>query len=83
MEDLATARMSVAQLAQRVIHSVRCEDTAAVHSVGLVRRVLQVPSLQGVTDGFTEGVRETCTQPPGGHRGGYRDIYPASRGSPR
>ena len=42
MEDLATARMSVAQLAQRVLHAARCEDTGAEHTVGGVRRLLQV-----------------------------------------
>jgi malate synthase len=34
MEDLATARMSVAQIAQRVLHAAVCQDTTRVHTVG-------------------------------------------------
>ena len=40
MEDLATARISVAQVAQRVIHGVVAQDTAEVHDLALVKRVL-------------------------------------------
>jgi malate synthase len=42
MEDLATGRMSVAQIAQRVRHSARATDaTAQVHDFALVKRLLQ------------------------------------------
>jgi malate synthase len=42
MEDLATGRMSVAQLAQRIIHHARTtEGPAAVHDLALVKRLLQ------------------------------------------
>ncbi|HVA68580.1 MAG TPA: hypothetical protein VNF45_04655 [Candidatus Binataceae bacterium] len=40
MEDLATARISVAQTAQRIIHASRCEDTSRVHSPALVKSIL-------------------------------------------
>jgi malate synthase len=41
MEDLATARISVAQIAQRIRHSVRAEDTDRVHDFALTKRLLQ------------------------------------------
>jgi malate synthase len=42
MEDLATGRMSVAQIAQRIIHHARTtEGPAAVHDAALVKRLLQ------------------------------------------
>jgi malate synthase len=40
MEDLATGRMSTAQIAQRVLHHVRSED-GAMHDFALVKRLLQ------------------------------------------
>lgn len=40
MEDLATARISVAQIAQRVLHGALCEDTGERHSRELAHRVL-------------------------------------------
>ena len=40
MEDLATARISVAQTAQRIIHSAKDEVSGEVHDVPLVKRVL-------------------------------------------
>jgi malate synthase len=40
MEDLATGRMSAAQIAQRVLHRVRSDD-GAVHDFALVKRLLQ------------------------------------------
>ena len=40
MEDLATARISVAQMAQRVIHEVQSEDTGAKHDLSLLRSIL-------------------------------------------
>ncbi len=42
MEDLATGRMSVAQIAQRIRHAARTtEGPAATHDVALVKRLLQ------------------------------------------
>jgi malate synthase len=42
MEDLATGRMSVAQIAQRIRHGARTtEGPAATHDFALVRRLLQ------------------------------------------
>lgn len=41
MEDLATGRMSVAQLAQRIVHRARTtEGPAATHDAALVKRLL-------------------------------------------
>jgi malate synthase len=40
MEDLATGRMSTAQIAQRVLHRVRA-DGGEVHDFALVKRLLQ------------------------------------------
>ena len=36
MEDLATARISVAQTAQRIIHSVPSEDTQRKHDMQVI-----------------------------------------------
>ena len=42
MEDLATGRMSVAQIAQRIRHSAKTsQGPAATHDVALVKRLLQ------------------------------------------
>ena len=41
MEDLATARISVAQIAQRVIHGAVAEDTGQKHDFALVKKVLE------------------------------------------
>ncbi len=40
MEDLATARISVAQTAQRVLHDAKSEDTGRVHTRALVSGLL-------------------------------------------
>src|SRR5947199_4299390 len=40
MEDLATGRMSVAQIAQRIIHRARETRTGAEHDAALVKRLL-------------------------------------------
>ena len=40
MEDLATARISVAQVAQRVIHGVVGEDTGEKHTEDLIKRMV-------------------------------------------
>ena len=42
MEDLATGRMSVAQIAQRILHRARdSRDSSQVHDFALVKRLLQ------------------------------------------
>ena len=55
MEDLATARISVAQTAQRLIHAARCEDTGRAHDTALVDSLLKeelssILSLDGGAD---------------------------------
>ncbi len=40
MEDLATARISVAQMAQRVIHEAQAEDTGATHDLPLLKSII-------------------------------------------
>ena len=40
MEDLATGRISVAQVAQRIIHQTVAQDTEEVHDLPVVRRIL-------------------------------------------
>lgn len=41
MEDLATGRISVAQMAQRIIHGAIAEDTERAHDFALAKRILQ------------------------------------------
>ena len=41
MEDLATGRMSIAQIAQRLLHSARDTETGEAHDFPLVKRILQ------------------------------------------
>ena len=41
MEDLATGRMSVAQIAQRIIHGARDGDTNEAHDFGMVKKLLR------------------------------------------
>jgi malate synthase len=41
MEDLATARISVAQTAQRIRHGARDASTSQTHDFALVKRLLQ------------------------------------------
>lgn len=41
MEDLATGRISVAQVAQRIIHGAVASDTEQVHDFALTKQVLQ------------------------------------------
>ena len=40
MEDLATGRISVAQMAQRIIHGAIAEDTEEIHNLKLSKRIL-------------------------------------------
>ena len=57
MEDLATGRMSVAQIAQRIIHRARTTDgPAAMHDAALVKRLLQEE-----TDDILARLRATAT----------------------
>src|SRR5688572_11796294 len=59
MEDLATGRMSVAQIAQRVRHRARTtEGPSATHDFALVKRLLQ----EEVDDIFTRRPRDAATQ---------------------
>lgn len=41
MEDLATGRISVAQMAQRIIHCAVAEDTEQIHDFAFAKQVLQ------------------------------------------
>ena len=41
MEDLATGRMSVAQIAQRILHRAKDTKTGETHDVALVKKLLQ------------------------------------------
>ena len=41
MEDLATGRMSVAQIAQRVLHGAKDSETGQAHDFALVKGLLQ------------------------------------------
>lgn len=41
MEDLATGRISVAQMAQRIIHSAKDSGTGQVHDFALAKKLLQ------------------------------------------
>ncbi len=40
MEDLATGRISVAQVAQRIIHNAKDDNTGQVHDFGLVKKII-------------------------------------------
>ena len=41
MEDLATARISVGQVAQRIIHSVTSEDTGDIHTMEYILSLIE------------------------------------------
>lgn len=41
MEDLATGRMSVAQIAQRIIHAVKGSDTGEIHNYDTVKKIVK------------------------------------------
>ena len=41
MEDLATGRISVAQVAQRILHQAKDVNTGQAHSFGLVKQLLR------------------------------------------
>ncbi len=62
MEDLATGRMSVAQIGQRVRHGAKDTETGEVHDFGLVKRLLNEEVEDIVTRRRNEGVWETEEQ---------------------
>jgi malate synthase len=68
MEDLATARISVAQTAQRLRHGALCADSGRRHDVRLVRRLLD------------EELADILARLPAGADPGARERYEASRG---
>jgi malate synthase len=41
MEDLATGRMSVAQIAQRIIHAVKDSESGEIHDFDTVKNILK------------------------------------------
>ncbi|GIT16338.1 MAG: hypothetical protein CM1200mP37_9190 [Chloroflexota bacterium] len=41
MEDLATGRMSVAQIAQRILHQVRDSDSGNIHTFDIVKHLFK------------------------------------------
>lgn len=67
MEDLATARISVAQIAQRVIHEAQDARTGRKHDYALVKRLLGEE---------LESILELSAAPSSGAAAGrYRDSY--------
>ncbi len=67
MEDLATARISVAQIAQRVIHEARDSGTGRKHDCALVKRLLgeELESILELSSAASFGAAA----------GRYRDSY--------
>ena len=57
MEDLATGRMSTAQIAQRIIHNTKDDNSGEVHSFTLVKKLL----IQEKTD-ILNRIRESSDQ---------------------
>ncbi len=67
MEDLATARISVAQIAQRVIHEAQDAESGRRHDFALVKRLLGEE---------LESILELSAAPSSGAAAGrYRDSY--------
>ena len=66
MEDLATARISVAQMAQRVIHGVPSEDTGTQHDLPLLKSIL--------TSECEDIIRQLGNNPPQAVVQRYRDA---------
>ena len=68
MEDLATARISVAQIAQRVIHEAQDAGTGRKHDYALVKRLLgeELESILELNAAASTGT---------GAAGRYRDSY--------
>ncbi|KAK3280295.1 hypothetical protein CYMTET_11858 [Cymbomonas tetramitiformis] len=59
MEDLATARISVAQVAQRLIHCAKCADSNEIHTLGLVNALLK-----SECDDIIHRLRQSSLQAP-------------------
>ena len=70
MEDLATARISVAQMAQRVIHGVPSEDTGTQHDLPLLKSIL--------TSECEDIIRQLGNNPPQAAVQRYRDATKVS-----
>ena len=70
MEDLATARISVAQIAQRVIHEAQDAETGRKHDFALVKRLLgeELESILELSAAASSGAAA----------GRYRDSYKIS-----
>ncbi|MDE2926533.1 MAG: malate synthase A [Acidobacteriota bacterium] len=68
MEDLATARISVAQIAQRVLHEAQDAETGRRHDFALVKRLLgeELESILELSGAASSGT---------GAAGRYRDSY--------
>ncbi|MCY3774543.1 MAG: malate synthase A [Candidatus Aminicenantes bacterium] len=68
MEDLATARISVAQIAQRVVHEAQDAETGRRHDFALVKRLLgeELESILELSGAASSGT---------GAAGRYRDSY--------
>jgi len=67
MEDLATARISVAQTAQRIIHSTKDTDSGDVHDLALVKQILlseeeDIVRLLGEVSSAGSGSRDETVQ---------------------
>ncbi|MBM3459226.1 MAG: hypothetical protein FJX77_11920, partial [Armatimonadetes bacterium] len=71
MEDLATARISVAQLAQRILHGARDAETGQVHTRELVKASLQ-QELETILRLMGEGV---LPEPDSGAEERYRKSF--------
>jgi malate synthase len=56
MEDLATARISVAQIAQRIRHAAKDASTGRAHDFALVKRLLQ-EEFAGILDASKDAVQ--------------------------
>jgi malate synthase len=56
MEDLATARISVAQLAQRIRHGARDASTGQAHDFALVKRSLK-EEFEGILDALKDTIK--------------------------
>ena len=63
MEDLATGRMSVAQIAQRVLHAARDSETGQAHDFGLVKGLLQ-EEVGDILSRLTERAAESIQEGP-------------------
>ncbi len=70
MEDLATARISVAQMAQRVVHSTIAEDIGVAHDLSLLKSIM--------VDEGEDIIRLLGNNPPADAVQRYRDAVKIS-----